>query len=75
MPGSPKNECHLCFGYIPGETPLVASPSLTPECEPHEPHPVGYVQHSEWADVMMETHEVRACKGCGRYEIWEPKSR
>jgi hypothetical protein len=72
-PRLPKNECHLCFGYEPGKTPLIAPPPLSPECEPHEPHPAGYVQHSEWAEAMMRTHTQRACRGCGRYEIWEPK--
>ena len=65
---------HICFGYEPGVTPLVTPPPESPDCEPHEPHPAGYVQHAEWADMMMRTHRVRRCKGCGKYRIWTPKT-
>ena len=29
--------------------------------------------HSDWAGQMMKTHRQRQCKGCGKYQIWEPK--
>jgi hypothetical protein len=60
------------LGYTPG-MPLVTPPATTPDCEPHEPHPAGYVADSEWADAMMETHTCRQCSGCGLWRIWEPK--
>ena len=64
---------YLCdLGYHEG-VPLVASPATTPECEPHTPRPEGYIAQSEWADMMMETHAQRPCKGCGLWAIWEPK--
>ena len=64
---------YLCFGYQPGVTPLVAKPATTPECEPHEPSPTGYVESSEWADEMMKSHVQRQCKGCDLWLIWMPK--
>jgi hypothetical protein len=65
---------HLCdLGYNPGVTPLIARPPTTQSCEPHEPWPEDYVAASEYADLMMETHDQRACRGCGLYLIWEPK--
>jgi hypothetical protein len=68
-----RNQVHICdLGYYP-DTPLVTPPATTPECEPHEPWPEGYAASSEYADLMAETHDQRACKGCGRYYIWEPK--
>ena len=48
-------------------------PATTPECEPHEPRPEGYIAWSEWADMMTETHACRQCRGCGLWMIWEPK--
>lgn len=68
-----KRTLHLCFGYEPGVTPLVAEPATTPDCEPHTPQPSGYLASSEWADIMMKTHDQRQCKGCGLWLIWEPK--
>jgi hypothetical protein len=61
------------LGYTPGVTPLVTRPPTTPECEPHEPWPSGYVAACEYADLMMETHDQRLCRGCGLYAIREPK--
>jgi hypothetical protein len=61
------------LGYTEGETPLVTPPAESPECEPHTPHPTGYIARSDWADLMMKTRRVRKCKGCGKYQIWEPK--
>lgn len=67
-------QVYICdLGYNPGVTPLVTRPATTPDCEPHEPWPAGYIASSEYADLMMETHEQRACRGCGKYMIWEPK--
>lgn len=68
-----RGQTFICSGYEPGITTLTAAPATTPDCEPHEPHPDGYVAHSEWADMMMKTHEVRQCRGCGLWAIWEPK--
>jgi hypothetical protein len=68
-----RSQTYLCFGYIPGVTPLVTRPATTPDCEPHEPWPEGYIAGSEYADLMMKTHVQRACRGCGLYLIWEPK--
>jgi hypothetical protein len=68
-----RNQVFICdLGYDPG-MPLFTPPATTPECEPHTPHPSGYVAHSEWADLMMETHDQRQCRGCGLWMIWEPK--
>lgn len=64
--------CICDLGYHP-DTPLTVPPPRTPECEPHTPHPAGYVAHSDWADMMMTTHEPRQCRGCGLWAIWEPK--
>jgi hypothetical protein len=69
-----RNQTFICdLGYQPGDTPLVTRPATTPECEPHEPWPAGYIASSEYADLMMATHNQRACRGCGLYLIWEPK--
>ena len=74
MPRSRRNQVFLCdLGYTPGVTPLVTPPATTPDCEPHEPHPEGYIAHSEWADQMTRTHSQRQCKGCGRWSVWERK--
>jgi hypothetical protein len=75
MPRSRRNQVHICdLGYNPGVTPLVAPPATTPECEPHTPRPEGYVQHSDWADIMLDSgHDTRQCKGCGLWLIWEMK--
>jgi hypothetical protein len=54
--------------------PMVTRPATTPECEPHEPWPSEYVASSDYADLMMETHGQRQCKGCGLWAIWEPKA-
>ena len=71
-----RNHVYICdLGYDPATTPLKAPPATTPDCEPHEPHPSGYIAHSEWADAMMETHTQRECRGCGRRMIWEPKEK
>jgi hypothetical protein len=61
------------LGYTEGETPLVTPPAESPDCEPHTPHPSGYIAHSDWAGQMMKTHRQRKCKGCGKYQIWVPK--
>jgi len=50
-----------------------ADPPTTPECEPHEPLPRGYIARSSWAEVMAMTHTQRRCKGCGLWKIWTPK--
>ena len=68
-----RNQVYLCYGYIPGATPLVTRPGTTPDCEPHEPWPEGYIAASEYADLMMESHVQRQCRGCGLWLIWEPK--
>jgi hypothetical protein len=60
------------LGYQPGMK-LPVRPATTPDCEPHEPWPDGYMASSDYADLMMVTHTQRACKGCGLYLIWEPK--
>jgi hypothetical protein len=68
-----RNHVYVCdLGYSEG-MPLFTPPATTPGCEPHAPRPKGYVAHSEWADLMMETHDQRQCKGCGLWMIWEPK--
>lgn len=61
------------LAWTPGVTPLITPPPLTPRCQPHEPHPAGYVAHSDWAELMEQTHTQRQCRGCWRWEIWEPK--
>jgi hypothetical protein len=68
-----RNQTYLCHGYIPGVTPLATRPATTPDCEPHEPWPSGYIASSDYADLMTETHVQRACRGCGLYLTWEPK--
>jgi hypothetical protein len=52
-----------------------ADPPTTPECEPHEPQPRGYIARSSWAEVMAMTHDQRACRGCGLWKIWTPKEK
>jgi len=46
MPRSRRNQTRLCYGYIPGATPLVTRPATTPDCEPHEPWPEGHIASS-----------------------------
>jgi len=76
MPGRPRNKVHLCdLGYTEGITPLITPPAESPDCEPHTPHPSSYVAHSDWADEMMKTHDVRRCKGCGKYQVWEARQQ
>lgn len=58
--------CDLGYG---DDTPLVALPATTPDCEPHEPWPEGYCASSDYADLMMLTHDQRRCRGCGLYLI------
>jgi hypothetical protein len=68
-----RNQVFVCdLGYREG-MPMVTPPATTPGCEPHEPHPPGYIAHSEWADLMMETYDQRRCRGCGLWMIWEPR--
>ena len=75
MPGRPRNEVRICdLGYTEGITPLFTPPPESPACEPHTPRPKAYIAHSDWADEMMKTHEQRRCKGCGKYQIWVPKT-
>ena len=75
MAGKRSRQSFVCdLGYYES-MPMVTPPATTPQCEPHEPHPAGYVAHSEWADLMMETHDQRACAGCGKYQIWTPKEK
>jgi hypothetical protein len=69
---SRQNTTRICFGYQPG-MPLVDRPATTPDCEPHEPWPSGYIASSEYADLLAQAHDQRPCKGCGRWLIWEPK--
>ncbi|MFI2663364.1 hypothetical protein [Micromonospora carbonacea] len=52
-------------------------PTPNPECPnagQHMPHPTGYIDHSDWADQMMETHDQQQCPGCGGWHIWVPRS-
>jgi len=73
MPRSRIRQEFVCDpGYRPG-VPMLTPLPTTVDCEPHTPHPQGYVAHSEWADLMMETHTQRECRGCGRWMVWEPK--
>jgi hypothetical protein len=45
-----------------------------PRFEDHTWQPEGYLHWHQWAEEMAKTHKQRKCPGCGRYEIWEPKS-
>jgi hypothetical protein len=68
-----RNRVYICdLGYSE-DTPLTAPPATTPDCEPHTPEPSGYIARSDWADIMMQTHDQRQCGGCGLWMIWEPK--
>jgi hypothetical protein len=68
-----RKQDFICDLGFSADTPLAAHPAVTPDCEPHSPWPVGYIAASEYADVMMETHVQRQCKGCSLWLIWEPK--
>jgi hypothetical protein len=71
----PRNEVYICdLSYHPG-VKMVTRPPTTPECEPHEPWPAAYVAASDYADLMMETHDQRQCRGCGLWAIWTPKEK
>ena len=70
LPGGRVFICDL--GYREG-VPMVEHPPVTPGCEPHTPTPRDYIAHSEWVDIMAETHIQRQCKGCGGWLVWEPK--
>ena len=75
MPGRRGGRVFICdLGYTEGVTPLVAPAAETPDCEPHTPEPAGYVARSDWAGQMMKTHVQRQCRGCGKYQIWVPKT-
>lgn len=63
---------YLCFG-LTEDTPLIASPPTTAECEPHTPQPEGYTAWFDWAGQMARAgRRQRKCKGCGLYLIWTP---
>jgi hypothetical protein len=68
-----KKADYICDLGFSEDSPLVAPPPVTPDCEPHSPWPRGYIAASEYADIMMETHVQRQCKGCGLWSIWELK--
>ena len=51
-----------------GGHPIPAEPD---QCEPHTKAPTGYLVWHEWAARMGKTHEVRQCRGCGLWAIWE----
>lgn len=53
-----------------GGTPVPLYPD---ECEPHTPHPDGYVPYFEWMRKMERTHVQRQCRGCGLWSVWEPR--
>ena len=53
--------------------PMLTRLPSTVDCEPHAPQPQGYVVRAEWMEMMGETHDVRQCRGCGLWLIWEPK--
>jgi hypothetical protein len=73
MAGKRSRRDFACdLGYSPG-TPLETPLATTAHCEPHASRPAGYGAHSEWAALMMETHDCRPCHGCGKWLIWEPK--
>jgi hypothetical protein len=61
---------------IPQRVKLVKGefvPEFPDECEPHTPHPSGYLQRDAWAERMARTHKQRQCRGCGLWAVWEQK--
>lgn len=61
---------YLCDG---GPHDLVAPNPECPNASAHEPHPMGYVAHCEWADQKLKTHKQKQCSGCGSWLIWEER--
>lgn len=49
-------------------------PECEADCEVHR-QPAGYVDAGEWGEYMSRTHRQRRCRGCGRFTIWEPRTR
>ena len=51
---------------------------VKPVCSTPEQHtpnqPRDYIGWSEWAARMARTHKQVHCPGCGRLEIWVPKT-
>ena len=45
-----------------------------PGCR-HTPSPGGYVAWHAWATEMSKTHRQVKCPHCGRWEVWEPKTK
>jgi hypothetical protein len=45
-----------------------------PEADQHTPAPEGYLAFDEWAERMSKTHRQVQCPGCGRWQIWVPRS-
>lgn len=62
----PDNPDRRCIRFGPRR------PDCDPRCEEYQ-QPTGYVEASEWAEYMLQTHEQRQCPGCGKWTIWEPK--
>lgn len=52
----------------------IPEPPPCPDAARHTPHPSGYVSHGMWAEQMLQTHVQRVCSGCGRLEIWIPRT-
>jgi hypothetical protein len=69
MPEIPGNRIPLRVKTVDGRT----VPLEPGNCEPHTPSPRSYLQWGEWADKMRRTHVQRQCRGCGLWEVWEPK--
>lgn len=44
-----------------------------PNAAQHQPHPTGYVSHSNWADDALIVATQAQCPGCGGLELWVPK--
>jgi hypothetical protein len=67
MPRGPA--VYLCFF----DEPPTPDTSDCPNNDAHEPWPKDYIASSEYADLMMQTHDQAQCPDCGLYKIWTPK--
>lgn len=56
--------------------PMITPAPSSPACEPHTPHPAGYLLDVDWtADMETAGYAQRQCSGCGRWLIWEEAVR
>lgn len=47
-----------------------------PDADQHTPHPSGFLEHAEWANMMLNRGaKQRRCPTCGFCAVWTPPRR